>query len=86
MIIRNNFSLKPYVVTPQLEGHNICFYAEITKIIPNYHQILPLNYSSVITFFQFSIRQYVLGTSCALQGVRVHLHVFLSYCKGEQLQ
>ena len=24
------------------EGHNICFYAELTKIIPNYHQILLL--------------------------------------------
>ena len=23
-------------------GHNICFYAEYTKIIPDYHQILPL--------------------------------------------
>ena len=36
------FSMKPYVVTPQLNclvkmvqmrGHNICFYAELTKII-----------------------------------------------------
>ena len=52
MIIRDNFSymsLKPYVVTPhlnlldgtvQIRGHNICFYAELTKIIPNYHQVL----------------------------------------------
>ena len=24
------------------EGHNICFYAELTKIVPNYHQILLL--------------------------------------------
>ena len=51
MIIEDNFSyfsLKPYVVTPhlnhldktvQMRGHNICFYAELTKIIPNYHQI-----------------------------------------------
>ena len=54
MIIEDNFSyfsLKLYVVTPhlnhlvktvQMRGHNICFYAELTKIIPNYHQILPL--------------------------------------------
>ena len=54
MIIEDNlsyFSLKPYVVTPhlnrlietiQMRGHNIYFYAELTKIIPNYHQILPL--------------------------------------------
>ena len=47
----NYFSLKPDVVTPHLNcldetvqtsGHNICFNAELTKIIPNYHQILPL--------------------------------------------
>ena len=45
------FSLKPYVVTShlnhrivmvQMRGHNICFYAELTKIIPNYQHILPL--------------------------------------------
>ena len=45
------FSFKPYIVTPQLNrlvetvqtrGHNICLYAELTKIIPNYQQILPL--------------------------------------------
>ena len=45
------FSSKPYVVTHhlnrlietvQMRGHNIWFYAELTKIIPNYHQILPL--------------------------------------------
>ena len=58
MIINDNFSyfsLKPYVVTHhlnrlvetvQMRGHNICLYAELTKIIPNYHQILPLILSS----------------------------------------
>ena len=42
------FSLKPYVVTPylnctetvQMRGHNECFHPELTKIIPNCHQIL----------------------------------------------
>ena len=51
------FSLKPYDVTShlnrlnktvQMRGHNIRFYAELTKIIPNYHQILPLIQSSGI--------------------------------------
>ena len=54
MIIRDNFSYfssKPYVVTRhlnrlnetiQMRGHNIWFYAKSTKIILNYHQILPL--------------------------------------------
>ena len=29
-----------------MRGHNICVHAELTKIIPNYHQILPLAKSS----------------------------------------
>ena len=38
------FSFKPNVVTPHLKirGHNISFEVELTKLIPNYHQILPL--------------------------------------------
>ena len=49
------FSLKPHVVTPHLNrlvknvkvrGHNTDFGAELTKIIPNFHQILPLIYST----------------------------------------
>ena len=44
-------SLKPYVVTPhlnrlietvQMRGHNIRFYAELTKKFSYYHQILRL--------------------------------------------
>ena len=54
MMIKGNFSYfssEPYVVTPHLNRlvemvqmwtHNICFYVELTKIIPNFHQILPL--------------------------------------------
>ena len=42
------FSSNQYVVPPhlnclvetvQMRGHNICFYAELTKIVLNYHQI-----------------------------------------------
>ena len=49
--IFSNFSSKPYVVTPhlnrlvetvQMRGHNIGFQADLTKIVSNYHQILPL--------------------------------------------
>ena len=52
LIYFSYFSSKPYVVTPhlnrlvetvQMRGHNICFYAELTKVIPNYHQILLLS-------------------------------------------
>ena len=51
IIIFSYFSSKPYVVTPhlnrlnetvQMKGHTICLYAELIKIIPNYHQILSL--------------------------------------------
>ena len=54
-MIVSYFSLKPYVVTThlnrpvetvQMRGHNIYFYAELTKIVPSYHQILLLIYSS----------------------------------------
>ena len=57
MIIWNIFSYfssKPYIVTPhlncliqtvQMRGHNICVQPELTKI-HNYHQILPLIWSS----------------------------------------
>ena len=31
----------------QIRGHNICFYTELTKMIPNYPHILPLISSSV---------------------------------------
>ena len=32
------------------EGHNLSFYAELTKIIPNYQPILPSIYSSAIKY------------------------------------
>ena len=62
MITEDNFSyfsLKLYVVTPhlnrldetvQMRGHNICFYAELTKIIPNTPSNLePCNWQTFIT-------------------------------------
>ena len=51
LMIISDFSLKPYIVTPhlnrrnetvQMRNHNVCFYAELTKIILNYYGILPL--------------------------------------------
>ena len=41
-------NLNRLVETVQMRGHNICFYAELIKIIHNYHQIHPLIYSSVL--------------------------------------
>ena len=34
--------LNRLVKTVEMRGHNICLYAELTKIIRNYHQILLL--------------------------------------------
>ena len=54
-------SSKPYVIIPhlnlfiktvQMRGHNICFYAELTKNIPNYHQIFPFILISVCVVYK----------------------------------
>ena len=54
MIFFFYFSSKPYVETPhlnrlietvQIKGQKIWSYVELTKIIPKYHQILPLIYT-----------------------------------------
>ena len=37
-----------------MRGHNICFCAELTKIIGNYHQILPLTKSSGLNMVIYS--------------------------------
>ena len=46
------FTSKPYAETPHrdgsVEGLQHIFYAELTKIIPNCHQILPLILSSAL--------------------------------------
>ena len=44
--------LKRLVETVHLRGHNM-FYAELTKDIPNYHQLLPLIYSSASGTYKF---------------------------------
>ena len=81
------FSLKPYVVIPhlnrlvetdQMRGHNICFYAELTKdTIPYYHQILPLIYSRVINPLLTS------GSVHPYPGECFHFHCILhrNFCK-----
>ena len=47
---RNHYVVTPHLnrltETVQMRGYNICFYVELTKIIPNYHQILSLIQSS----------------------------------------
>ena len=43
LISHRNPHLNRLVETVQIKGHNICFDAELAIIIPNYHQILPLN-------------------------------------------
>ena len=44
----------------QMRGHNIPFYAELTKIIPNHNQILLLIYSFVkLCFLVNDVDDYV---------------------------
>ena len=85
MIIWNNFSyssMKPYVVSPhlnrlvetvQMRAHNVCFLPELTKIFPNYHQIILLIQSSAqLTEFQIRLFYDMSETSVGLavsQGV-----------------
>ena len=81
-------SSKPYVVTPhlncliktvQMRDHNICFYAELIKIIPNYHQILPLIYSSVYIhkrFFNDFLRAEILDIVSILVSKLLVMKVF----------
>ena len=40
-----------------MRGHNICLYAELTKIIPNYHQILSLSLCEIYDSLKGSLRQ-----------------------------
>ena len=59
LIFHPNHMLSPLICTVSLRwrrwgGCNICLYAELTKIIPNYHQILPL--MSVIEEGHFVMR------------------------------
>ena len=46
LILIETISLTPHLnhlaEMVQMRGHSMCFYAELTKNIPNYHQILPL--------------------------------------------
>ena len=81
-------SLNSYVVTPHLysleeivrmrgqdsshEGHNICFYPELTKIIPNYHQILP-----PICSFAFTLSWDCTDTLQLIHNLRSLLAVLL---------
>ena len=72
MIIFSCFSSKSYVVTPhldslvetvQMRGLNICIYAELTKIIPNYSRTsIVRNASDFQLFFELSeFRTYRVG-------------------------
>ena len=63
------FSKKPYVMTPhlnclietfQMRSRNICFYAELTKHIPNYHHLLPFT-PSYLELCSFGIDFFCKG-------------------------
>ena len=75
------FSLKPYVVTPHVnrldEMVQTCFDAEITKIIPNYHQIFHLILSSGFEFplFENALQFFFVGPNSS--KIAVSLNVYL---------
>ena len=54
--------------TFQMRGHNVWFYAELTKILPNYHQILPLILSSGAQL-EYKAR-FVTSVSCPLRTMK----------------
>ena len=54
--------LNGLVETVQMRGHNICFYAALTKIIPNYHQILPLIALRTLLFPDLYVHLFVWQT------------------------
>ena len=41
--------LNRHIETVQMRGYNVGFYPDLMKIILNYHQILPLIYSSELS-------------------------------------
>ena len=45
-----------HLETVQMRGHKVCFYAELTKIIPNYHKysLLFRALGIIVLFFLFS--------------------------------
>ena len=57
---RNHNVVTPHlnrlVETNQMRGHNICFFAELTNLVPNYHQVLPLFKSSELFNFSAQMR------------------------------
>ena len=75
--------MKPYDVIPhmnslnetvQMTGHNICFFAELTKIVLSYHQILPLIKSQNVFFFSNTGLHSPVGTAFAASVVVVHTY------------
>ena len=51
------------IETFQIRGHNKCFYAELTKINPNYQQILPPSYLELWKLCQIMVSVQMLGNT-----------------------
>ena len=81
--------LNGLVKTVLMRGHNICFYAKLTNMIPKYHQILPLIYSSDIFPFKnlqkntlvYPFPLKVLSTAKHHNGFKKHLFFKLPICE-----
>ena len=60
------------IKTVQMRGHNICFYAELTKIIPNYHLIITFKLQ-LLTFMRYAITIVALLLIPRLEKTRTTL-------------
>ena len=87
LISHQNHMLWPLIWTVSLRrfswGVTTCFYAKLTKIIPNYHEILPLIWSSAWTCTdpENSIYESEFGSVCLDMQSFLELHFLYTICK-----
>ena len=83
LISHRNHMLWSLIWTVLLRGHNIHFYAELTKIILNYHQILPLIRSSVAPWLISLVMLMVLTTEPCLTRFHPYKMWALLRCRSD---
>ena len=71
-----------------MRGHNIRFYEELTKIIPDYQQILHLIKSSNCISLDLSAKRIfreIIEKLFCLLDIGIHLNIFHHYVKGNNI-
>ena len=64
--------------TVQMRGHNILFYAELTKIVPNYHPILLLYLE---LWKRCQAQHYISQTSRSMDNMLLNTTLIASGCQ-----